>query len=306
MAKGLKELSQKPELLSPGHRMCAGCSASIAVRQVLLSCQTPVVVSCSTGCLEVATTIYPYTAWRVSFIHSAFENSAATIAGVEAAYQALKKRGKIKHDVKFIGFGGDGGSYDIGFQAISGALERGHDILYICYDNQAYMNTGIQRSSATPRGAGTTTSPAGNVIPGKPTFRKDLTECIAAHDIPYVAQTAVSHWRDLTTKVEKGLAVSGPAFLNILAPCTLGWGFPPNKTIEMARLAVETCFWPLYEVSAGKWKLNYTPKEKLPIEDFLKRQRRFQHLFTEKNKHVIRELQEYVDKKWQALLEKTK
>ncbi|MEW6227397.1 MAG: thiamine pyrophosphate-dependent enzyme, partial [Bacillota bacterium] len=190
----LKDLTKKDELLCGGHRACAGCAAPIAVRQVLKAVDTDVVVGCATGCLEVTTTIYPFTSWKVPFIHSAFENSAATISGAEAAYRALKKKGKMTRDIQFIAFGGDGGTYDIGFQSLSGAMERGHDMVYICYDNEAYMNTGIQRSSATPKGASTTTSPAGRVMPGKTQFRKDLTAIMAAHNIPYAAQAVPSHW----------------------------------------------------------------------------------------------------------------
>jgi pyruvate ferredoxin oxidoreductase beta subunit len=183
----LKELSKKEELLTGGHRLCAGCGAPIIIRQVLMAAEVPVVAANATGCLEVSTTIYPYTAWRIPWIHTAFENAAATISGVESMYRALKKKGKIDRKIKFIAFGGDGGTYDIGFQSLSGAMERGHDIVYICYDNGAYMNTGIQRSSATPLGANTTTSPAGRVIPGKVQPRKNLTKIMAAHGIPYVA-----------------------------------------------------------------------------------------------------------------------
>jgi pyruvate ferredoxin oxidoreductase beta subunit len=191
----LKELSKKEEVLSGGHRLCAGCGASIVARQVLSALDDPVVVANATGCLEVATTIYPYTSWKSSFIHNAFENAAATISGAEAMFSSLKKQGKIDKEVKFIAFGGDGGTYDIGIQSLSGALERGHNFVYVCYDNEAYMNTGIQRSSATPRGAWTTTSPAGKVIPGKTQYRKDLTAIVVAHNIPYVAQAGFLHGR---------------------------------------------------------------------------------------------------------------
>ena len=195
----IKELSKQPERLSGGHRLCAGCGASIAVRMIFMATKDPVVVGAATGCLEVATTIFPYTAWKVPFIHNAFENVAATMSGVETAYRALKKKGKIKKEIKFVAFGGDGGTYDIGLQSLSGMLERGHNVLYVCYNNEAYMNTGIQRSSATPCGASTTTAPAGKVIPGKPQMRKDLTAIIAAHNIPYAAQATISHWNDLIT-----------------------------------------------------------------------------------------------------------
>jgi pyruvate ferredoxin oxidoreductase beta subunit len=301
----LKELAAREDLLTGGHRACAGCAAPIIVRQVLLAAEHPVVVGSATGCLEVTTTLFPYTAWKVPFIHNAFENSAATVSGVEAAYTSLKKQGKYDKEVRFIAFGGDGGTYDIGLQSLSGAMERGHQMLYICYDNHAYMNTGIQRSSATPLGAHTTTSPAGKVIPGKKQYRKDLTAIMVAHNIPYVAQTSVSHWRDLTAKVQKALDTPGPSFINVLSPCRLGWGFKPEDTIEVAREAVETCFWPLYEVENGVYKLTYKPKEKKPVVDWMKKQTRFRHLFKPGNEELLAKVQEYVDAEWEKLLQKS-
>lgn len=300
----IKELSKKKELLAGGHRLCAGCGASIAIRQILLASEDPVILTSSTGCLEVATTIYPYTSWKVPFLHSAFENSAATTAGIESMYQSLKRKGKIDKKINFIAIGGDGGTYDIGLQSLSGALERGHDFLYVCYDNGAYMNTGIQRSSSTPLGAATTTSPAGEVIPGKQQFRKDLTAVVAAHNIPYLAQASPSHWQDLVGKTRKALKTEGPTFLNVIAPCHRGWRTGIDEAIELARLAVDTCFWPLYEVVDGKYSLTYKPKEKKPLVEWLKRQGRFKHLFKEKNKGIIEKLQWRVDRDWDKLLEK--
>ncbi len=667
----IKELSERiPERLGPGHRLCAGCGASIVVRQVLMGTEDPVVAVCATGCLEVATTIYPYTAWKIPFMHNAFENAASTISGIETAYRALKKKGKIKKEIKFVAFGGDGGTYDIGLQALSGALERGHNFVYVCYDNEAYMNclslssliatkegikkiteikegeqvyafdmkthqlvlkrcsgvfnngikdvyalstlhhsikatsnhpfvvlkrnergkeheliwkelkdilpgdeivaskqlvsgksarfnfkktekgdykvnkinevtipktsspalmkylglyvgdgwtrtkkgevgfalpenskgrkvllglhggifnsgnsniptdktyiyirsvnvarfinsldfgqgaknkkvpswvftlpneekeafiqglmlsdgyqidnsmryvsassqlletlrlflqsmdyrvgkihyqtkskgticvkrallkdskygyicfskkspwnvekypnqykyqnflidneyfamekvkeiklvgkeptldlrvegehnfiangivvhnTGIQRSGATPYGASTTTAPAGKVSPGKVQFRKDLTAIVAAHRIPYVAQATISNWNDLVTKSQKAFAVEGPAFLNVLSMCHRGWRFPPEDTVKIAKLAVETGFWPLIEVEEGIWRFTYKPKERKPIEEFLKTQGRFEHLFTEENKHIIDEIQKEIDANWSHL-----
>lgn len=252
--------------------------------------------------MEVVTTIFPYTAWGVPYIHCAFENSAATVSGVEAAYRSLRSKGKVKKEINFIAFGGDGGTYDIGFQSLSGAMERGHRMLYVCYNNEAYMNTGIQRSSATPKGADTTTSPAGTKIPGKQQVRKDLTEAIAAHRIPYAAQAAPAHWKDLTRKVQKALQVDGPSFLNVLSPCPLGWRYEPQETIQVAKMAVETCFWPLYEVENGVYKINYRPKEKPPIRDWMAAQGRFRHLCTEENAHIIEENQREVDEKWERLI----
>jgi pyruvate ferredoxin oxidoreductase beta subunit len=270
-----------------------------------------VVISNATGCLEVATTIYPYTSWRVPWIHSAFENAAATIAGVETAYQWQKKMGKIDRDIKFIAFGGDGGTYDIGVQALSGALERGHDMLYICYNNGAYMNTGIQRSSATPRGANTTTSPAGRVIPGKKRFPKDLTAIVAAHNIPYCGQASPSFYNDLITKVHTALSTEGPTFMNIISPCPRGWRHETDQSIAMAREAVTSCFWPLYEVKDGEWNLTaYSKqiadgkKEKTLVIDWMKKQGRFKHLFTKKREPILKNIQEQVDKEWEALKKK--
>ena len=298
----LKQLARRPNPLSPGHSACAGCGFPQAVRLVLMSIEEPVVVAAATGCLEVTTSTYPYTAWQVPFIHNAFENAAATISGVEAAYRALRRRGRIDRPVRFVAFGGDGGTYDIGLQALSGALERGHRFLYVCYDNQAYMNTGIQRSSATPLGASTTTTPAGDVARGKAQRRKDLTAIVAAHGIPYAAQSTVAHWQDLTRKVRRAMQVDGPAFLNVLAPCRLGWGTDPALTIRIAELAVETCAWPLYEVDGGHWKVNHIPRPKLPIEEYLRPQERFRHLFADGAAEAVAAIQREVDEQWEALL----
>jgi len=221
--------------------------------------------------MEVVTTIFPYTAWPVPWIHNAFENAAATISGVESAYKALLRKGKISGNkkIKFIAFGGDGGTYDIGLQSLSGAIERGHNFLYVLYDNEGYMNTGIQRSSATPFAAHTTTSPAGKVIPGKTQHRKDLTEIVAAHNLPY-------------------------------APCVPGWGYPEHMSIELAKLAVETKFWPLYEVENGYYKINYKPRNPLPVIEFLKPQARFKHILNRPD--LIEEIQRFVDERWERLL----
>ena len=298
----LKELARKKEVLSGGHRLCAGCAAPVAVRQILLAAKNPVVVGCATCCLEVSTTPYPYTAWECSYIHSAFENVAASISGVESAHKVLKRTGKIKEDFDFVAFGGDGGTYDIGLQALSGALERGHDMTYVCYNNEAYMNTGTQRSGATPLGAWTSTTPAGSVVPGKPRNRKDLTHIVAAHGIPYVAQASPHRYKDLTRKAEKAFETKGPAFINVIAPCPRGWRFPTEQSIQLAKTAVESCVWPLYEVIDGEYKLNYKPKEKKPVAEWLKPQRRFAHLFKEQNMKVLDEIQAKIDKSWEQLL----
>ena len=297
----------KPERLSGGHRLCAGCGAGIAARGVLraLKPEDKAVICSATGCLEVSTCLYPYTAWNDSFIHSAFENAGATISGAEAAYRSLKKQGKVKKDCKFIAFGGDGGTYDIGFQSLSGAMERGHDITYICYDNGAYMNTGIQRSSGTPMYANTTTSAVGENSPGKAQIGKNLTEIIAAHNVAYVGQTTfMGNFKDMHEKTDKAVYTHGASFLNIMAPCPRGWRYDAENIMEICKMAVETCFWPLYEIQDGKWTLNYMPKNKRPVEDFLKLQGRFRHLFNESNEYLINDIQAAVDTKWQALLKK--
>jgi pyruvate ferredoxin oxidoreductase beta subunit len=237
-------------------------------------------------------------------MHSAFENAAATASGMEAMYRSLRGQGKIPADAeyRFIAFGGDGGTYDIGFQALSGALERGHRMLYICLDNGAYMNTGIQRSSATPLGASTTTSPAGKAIPGKLQWRKDLTRIIAAHNIPYVAQASPSNWRDFVIKVKKALAVDGPSFINVISTCHRGWRSKPAQAVSILRLAVDSCYWPLYEVEEGKLTINYTPKEKPPVVEWLKLQGRFAHLFKPApNTAVLEAFQARVDHEWERL-----
>ncbi|MCR5667184.1 MAG: pyruvate ferredoxin oxidoreductase [Eubacterium sp.] len=305
MAYNFRETMSKPERFAPGHRMCAGCGGSIAVRNVLrgLHDEDHAVIGNATSCLEVSTFIYPYTSYQDSYIHNAFENAGATMSGVETAYKALKKKGKIKGDYKFITFGGDGGTYDIGLQSLSGAAERGHDFTYVCYDNGAYMNTGIQRSSATPMYADTTTTPVGSESAGKPQYRKDLAEILAAHHIPYVAQTTfVQNFKDLHIKSERAIYTEGPAFLNIMAPCPRGWRYDTPDIMDICKAAVETCYWPLFEVVDGKWILNYEPKKKLPIEEFLKSQGRFKHLFKKENEHLIEAFQKEVDRRWEQLL----
>lgn len=452
----LKDLSKREELFTGGHRACAGCAGAIALRQVLVAAAAkPVVVGSATGCMEVVSTIFPFTSWKTPFIHSAFENVAATISGAEAAYRGLKRQGKMDKEINFIAIGGDGGTYDIGLQALSGAVERRHNMLYVCYNNEAYMNclslsaiiatkdglkkitevrlgeqvyafdltthnlvlkrcsgifdngikdvyelstlhhsikatsnhpfliairnndenttriacqtktnvfiwktleqieledevvvlrdferdfvteevisikyigkeptldlrvedehnfiangivvhnTGIQRSGATPLGASTTTAPAGTIKQGKEQQRKDLTKIMVAHNISYAAQTIVGNWKDLTGKVEKALSINGPKFINILAPCRLGWGYAPEDTIDLGMLAADTCIWPLYEVVDGKYALTYKPKEKKPVIEYLKTQARYKHLLSPENKPIVESIQAAIDAEWQELL----
>jgi len=300
----LRDIINDEERLAPGHRLCAGCAEPTVIRQLLHAIDGPVVIGTATGCLEVSTTGYPYTSWRVPWIHSAFENVATTISGVEAAYKALKRAGRIPADknITFLAIGGDGASYDIGLQWISGALERGHKFIYICLNNEAYMNTGIQRSGATPRGANTTTSPAGEVIQGKTQWRKPFTRIMAAHAIPYVAQAAVHNYRDLMSKAKKAAAADGPAVINVLAPCPRGWRYSSELTLAITKLAADTCYWPLYEVDHGKTIINYKPRQKLPVTEWLKGQGRFSHLFRPANAQLLEEIQAKVDQEWEQLL----
>ncbi len=304
MALKLSELINKTDRLAGGHRLCPGCGASIAVRQILLAVPegAHVVATGATSCLAVSTAIYPYNSWRISFIHSAFENAGATISGIETAYRALKKQGEISKETYFVVFAGDGGTYDIGFQALSGMLERGHRALYVCYNNEAYMNTGIQRSGATQLGTWTTTSPYGEKSYGKTENRKDLTAIAAAHNVPYVAQASVHNWRDTVLKAKKAFSADGASLINILAPCQRGWRHPMEKTIEIAKLATETGIWPLYEVEEGEWRLTSKVRTRKPIREYLQAQGRFSHLFKPENQDVIDRLQAFVDKQYRQLL----
>ncbi|HDQ06753.1 MAG TPA: pyruvate synthase subunit beta [Candidatus Bathyarchaeota archaeon] len=305
-----KEFSQTPELFTSGHRACAGCGPAIALRLIMKAARGPIIATNSTGCMEVVSTIYPYTSWNVPWIHTAFENVAANAAGIEAALKVLKKKGQLKYDhVDVVAFGGDGGTFDIGIQALSGSVERGHDFLYVLYDNEAYMNTGIQRSGGTPMGAWTTTSPAGKVIPGKPENKKPIADIMVAHEMPYVATASISNWKDLIVKARKGMEVNGPAFLHVFAPCPRGWRSETAKSVEISRLAVETCVFPLWEAEYGEYKLSpqskviaLKPEKKKPVEEYLKTQGRFKHLFKPENKHVLEAIQKEVDRRWQKLL----
>ena len=470
MALKLPEICERADKIAPGHRACLGCGETIVVRQVLHAIDEPLVVGTPTGCLEIVTSPFPFTSWRIPWIHNLFENAATTIAGVEAAYKALVRKGELEdRGIKFLVFAGDGATYDIGLQWLSGVLERGHRMLYVCLNNEAYMNclstsslimtkdglkkitevkegdeiyafhqkthqpiskkcagvfdngerevfeletlhhsiratpnhpflvperngwrenefvwktlsqlsvgdkvvvtkmdereffafdpalmqredeinliendyfkvekissiepigreptldlrvedehnfiadgivvhnTGIQRSSATPLGAWTTTTPVGKVLPGKVQHRKDLTFIIYAHNIPYVAQGAPHAWRDLMTKVKKAIAANGPSFMNVLAPCPRGWRYNPEETIGISLLSTETCMWPLFEVENGTWKLNFKPAKKKPITDWLKSQGRFAHLLRPENRWIVDELQARTDRDWNDLLKR--
>lgn len=304
--ENLKELVKKQTKFVSGHRACSGCPMPIIAKNVLASINFPFVVANATGCLEVTSTTYPNSAWAVPWIHNTFETAAPTISGVETAYKVFKKKGKINKEIKFIAFGGDGGTFDIGLQALSGALERGHDFLYICYSNEGYCNTGGQRSSATPFGANTTTEPEGKMHHGKEVERKNLMKIVAAHNIKYLAQASAHDWRDLTNKVEKAINTKGPSFIIVLSPCILFWKLYSNQAFEACKKAVDSCFWPLYEIENGKYKLSYMPSKKIPVEEFLKIQGRFKHLFKEENKKMILHIQSQIDKEWDELVKLSK
>ncbi len=307
-----KEIAEKPDLFMSGHRACAGCGPATVLRLVLKAARGPTIVTSVTGCMEVVSSIYPYTSWATPWIHTAFENAGANASGIEAALKALRKRGRIKQDqIDIVAFAGDGGTYDIGFQSLSGAVERGHDFLYVLYDNEAYMNTGIQRSGGTPHGASTTTSPAGKVIPGKLEYKKPIADIMVAHAMQYVATASPYYWKDLISKSRKGIEVDGPAFLHAFAPCPRGWRYDTSKSIELSRLAVETCIFPLWEAVNGEYQLSapskviaLKPDRKKPVTEYLKMQGRFRHLFTPKFERVIDEIQEITDRRWKHLLEK--
>jgi len=273
-----------------GHTACAGCGQAIAVRLVMDTAGRNTIATNATGCLEVFSSKAPETSWGIPWIHSLFENSAAVGSGIEAA---LRYQGKID-SIRIISQGGDGGTADIGLQALSGMLERGHDVLYVCYDNEAYMNTGIQRSGLTPFEASTTTSPPGGASFGNPKLKKPLVEICAAHHIPYSASASVGYPQDLQKKVKKALAIRGPKYLQIHVPCPLGWRHGPGQTIEIARLAVQTGLYPLVEFEYGKLaKVFKIPKSK-PVQDYLKLQGRFKHILN--NKEEMDKVQQVADK----------
>ncbi len=290
---GMKDnsLNQTKVLFSPGHRACPGCGASIAVRTILGATGPDVIVVSPTGCLETFTSPYPYTPWGVPWLHVLFENAGAVASGVQVA---LKKRG-LADKVKVIIIGGDGGTFDIGLGSLSGLFERGHDVTYICYDNEAYMNTGVQRSSATPVGASTMTTPPGTQGWGKQRPKKNLPAIALAHGIPYVATASIAYPKDLTRKVKQALAIPGAKYIEVHSPCPIGWGFDSAQTVEIAKLGVQTGLVPLYEVIEDQpLKARKIPK-RLPVTDYLRAQKRFHHLFEEGNQEHLAAIQAVAD-----------
>lgn len=302
--KNLKQYSKAAERFEGAHLLCPGCAHGMIVREVLNATDFPLVLAASTGCLEVSTAVYPYTSWDVPWIHIGFENSSTAVAGAEAMYRALERKGRLYSDKKpkFVAFGGDGATYDIGFQFISGCFERGHDITYICLDNEVYANTGGQRSGSTPMGASTTTTPAGRVSYGKKDKKKDILAIMAAHGAPYVAQVAPNKWKDMAKKLKQALDTEGPAFINAMSACTTEWKFESNLTVEISDLAVDSLVFPLYEIIDGKeLNITYRPKNIIPVRDYLAAQGRFKHLFKQENEHIITQWQKEVDERWEYL-----
>jgi len=289
-------VSQK-EYFVPGHRACQGCAEALALRLVAKALGRNNVVASATGCMEIVSSPLPLTSWNVPWIHVAFENAAAVASGIEAGLKVLMRKGRIPYKrITVMAMAGDGGTSDIGLQALSGAMERGHDFVYVCFDNEAYMNTGIQRSSSTPFGASTTTSPAGTVVPGQTTWKKNMPEIAAAHNIPYVATACSSYPFDLMEKVKKAAEIEGPAYVHILSVCPTGWRLPPQLAIHAGRLAVETGMFPLYEVEHGRYRLTVDLTELRPIEEYLKIQGRFRHLTPEMIELIQQRVQEDYEK----------
>ncbi len=284
-------------LFASGHRACAGCGQNIAARIVVNSLGPKTIIANATGCLEVTTTPYPESAWGVPWIHSVFENAAAIASGILAA---LKQKGKEK-EIKVVAQGGDGGTFDIGFGLISGMWERGENILYVCYDNEAYSNTGMQASGATPWGSSTTTTPAGtgptiDAI-GSHQSKKNMINIALAHGLKYVAQTTVGYLNDIENKIKKAAATDGPAYVQILVPCVPGWKISPDQTIKLAKLAVQTGLYPSLEYIDGKLtdKIKINPKPP-KVTEYLKPQGRFKHLFkTTVGKKQLQYIQKIAD-----------
>ena len=297
------KLITKKENFAPGHRACVGCAEALAVRLVVKALGRDVIITNATGCIEIVSSPFPTTSWRLPWIHTLFENTGAVASGIEAGWKILQKKNRRSPKrVKSVGIGGDGATLDIGIQALSGAWERGHDMLYVCFDNEAYMNTGVQRSSGTPFGATTTTSPAGKLSIGQTRWKKNMPAIAVAHGLPYVATACPSYPFDLMAKVKKAVKLEGPSYLHVLSPCPTGWRLPPNLAIRIGRLAVETGIFPLYEVEDGEYKLNIDLPKLRPVKDYLLLQGRFRHL----PKEVLEDIQTRVDKEYVKLLSKAK
>jgi 2-oxoisovalerate ferredoxin oxidoreductase beta subunit len=283
------------ELMESGHMACLGCGGTLAMRYALKALGPRTIISVPACCWAVIPGVWPYNCIKVPMLYNAFETTGASISGIRAALDA-----KGMEDINVVGWAGDGGTVDIGIQALSGAVERGHNIIYICYDNEAYMNTGIQRSGSTPVGAWTTTTPVGTTQDWKKAPKKNMVEIMVAHKIPYTATASTSYPEDFIKKLKKALTIKGPKYIQILAPCPTGWRSAPNETIELGRLAVTTCVYPLYEVEYGKYKITRKPGKQKPVMDYIRMQGRFRHLPAEE----LERIQEDVNREWELLLKK--
>jgi pyruvate ferredoxin oxidoreductase beta subunit len=303
--KNLKSFSTAAERFEGAHVLCPGCAHSIIVREILNATNDNLVVGASTGCLEVCTAIYPHTSWDCSWIHIGFENSSTAIAGAEAANKALRRKGRISADAaepKFVAFGGDGSTYDIGFQWISGCCDRGHNMMYVCLDNEVYANTGGQASGSTPIGASATTAPAGSDSYGMKQNKKDMMQIMASNGASYVAQIAPNKWKDMVKKIQKGFDTEGFVYINAMSACTTEWKFPMHQTIEVSDLATDSLVFPLYEIIDGReLNITYRPKNIVPVRDYLGVQPRFKHLFKPEYEYIIEEWQKRVDAQWEYL-----
>jgi 2-oxoisovalerate ferredoxin oxidoreductase beta subunit len=283
------------EWMDVGHVGCQGCGGCHAMRYVLKALGQKTILSIPACCWAVMPTVLPYHNLKVPMLYTAFEVTGASISGIRAA---LDVRGR--KDINVVGFAGDGGTVDIGLQALSGCVERGHNVFYICYDNEAYMNTGIQRSGSTPRGAWTTTTQVGSTEDWKREPKKNIVEIMVAHRIPYACTASVAYPEDLIKKLKKGLEIKGPKYYHIMAPCPTGWRYPPEKTIEYAKMATDACAFPIYEVEYGKYTINKKPAKKVPMKDYMMAQGRFRHLPDKE----IAAIQVQVDYEWDLLLKK--
>ena len=291
-------LVPKQDLLCKGHRACHGCGLALSVKLSLKALGKDVVVTVPPSCWSSVISIYPESWWRVCWIHSLFESSAAVASGVSEGYRIMMEKKRIaKRRIKSVVMAGDGGTADIGLQALSGALERGHNLLYICMDNEAYMNTGVNRSSLTPYGAATTTSPVGKGRIGQKTLKKNMPEIISAHKIPYVATACSAYPFDLMNKVKKAREIDGPTYIHMLNVCPTGWKIPPEETIHIGRLAVLTGVFPLFEVESGRYRLNIKADKLKPVEEYLRPQGRFRHLSPEE----IEKIQNQINKSYAEL-----
>ena len=294
-------LLPREEFFTSGHRSCQGCGEALAVRWVTKAIGKDAIIAHATGCMEIVSSGWPQTAWMHPWLHVAFENTAAVASGIESALKILSRKGKLKGPMpKVVAMGGDGGTTDIGLQSLSGALERGHNFTYFCWDNEAYMNTGIQRSSSTPYGAMTTTSPPGKLSIGQHTQKKNMTAITVAHGIPYVATASPSYLFDLFFKVRKAIETPGPAYVHVLSVCPTGWRSATDLSVRLGRLAVETGVFPLFEVVNGKYHLTVEVPKLRPVNDYLKPQGRFRHL-REKERAFI---QKYTLAQYELLLQK--